>query len=135
MWKNWPIARKHLSVEGSYGSAHTLVCELVLPTKWVSHDGKIYLSSCVSTLLWKMVPVRHTGNTVTKKSAGYTWKFTELHGAQYSCDWISVVLKSWLINSMEQNITWEANSHSAGQEFPAFYGTWRFLTTFLRAHR
>jgi hypothetical protein len=26
-------------------------------------------------------------------------------------------------NSMEQNPTWKANSHSASQKFPTFYGT------------
>jgi hypothetical protein len=29
---------------------------------------------------------------------------------------------------------WEANKSSASQETPAFYGTWRFIITFTRAH-
>jgi len=34
---------------------------------------------------------------------------------------------------MEQNPSWEANSHSASQKVPV-YGTWRFITMFTRAN-
>jgi hypothetical protein len=34
---------------------------------------------------------------------------------------------------MEQRPSWEANSFSASQEIPAFYGTRRFITAFTRA--
>jgi hypothetical protein len=34
---------------------------------------------------------------------------------------------------MEQRPFWEANSFSASQEIPAFYGTWRFITVFTTA--
>jgi hypothetical protein len=40
---------------------------------------------------------------------------------------------SVLTNSMEQRPSWEANSFSASQEIPAFYGTRRFNTTFTRS--
>jgi hypothetical protein len=36
-------------------------------------------------------------------------------------------------NSMEQSPSWEANSHSASQEFLHFYGTSSFSTVFKRA--
>jgi hypothetical protein len=35
--------------------------------------------------------------------------------------------------STEQSPSWEANSHSASQEIPAFYVTWRFITVFTTA--
>jgi hypothetical protein len=34
---------------------------------------------------------------------------------------------------MEQSPSWEANSHSASQEIPRFYGARRFITVFTRA--
>jgi hypothetical protein len=38
-----------------------------------------------------------------------------------------------LTYSMEQSPAWEANRFSASQGIPpAFYGTWRFITTFAR---
>jgi hypothetical protein len=40
---------------------------------------------------------------------------------------------SYWLNSMEQSPSWEANTHSV-KKFPAFYGTWRFITVFTAAH-
>jgi len=34
---------------------------------------------------------------------------------------------------MEQSPSLEANNHSATQEVPTFYATWRFITIFIRA--
>lgn len=43
-------------------------------------------------------------------------------------------LTSLTVNSMHQNPSREANSSGTGQEIPPFHGTWRFITTFTRAH-
>jgi hypothetical protein len=34
---------------------------------------------------------------------------------------------------MEQNLSWEANTSSATQQFSAFYGTQMFIMSFTRA--
>jgi hypothetical protein len=39
-----------------------------------------------------------------------------------------------LTNCMEQSPCWETDNRSAGQKFPTFYGTWRFVTMFTRAY-
>jgi hypothetical protein len=36
-------------------------------------------------------------------------------------------------NSMERSPSWEANSHSASQDIPRFYGTRKFITMFTRS--
>jgi len=41
-----------------------------------------------------------------------------------------MALTSLEVDSMEHSPSWEASSHSAGQEIPAFYGTRRFITVF-----
>jgi hypothetical protein len=33
---------------------------------------------------------------------------------------------------MKQDRFWEANSSTASQEFPIFYGNWRFISAFAR---
>jgi hypothetical protein len=35
-----------------------------------------------------------------------------------------------LITFMDQSPSWDADSHSASQETPSFYGTQRFITVF-----
>jgi hypothetical protein len=40
---------------------------------------------------------------------------------------------NWLTNSLELSPSWEASSQLV-KKFPAFYGTWRFITVFTRAH-
>jgi hypothetical protein len=39
-----------------------------------------------------------------------------------------------LYYSIEQIPSWEANRFAACEEFPTFYGTWRFITAFTSAH-
>jgi hypothetical protein len=40
-----------------------------------------------------------------------------------------------ITNHMGENSSWEANSRSASQEIPRFYGTRRFITVFTRARK
>ena len=40
----------------------------------------------------------------------------------------------FITDSLEQNPSWEANRSSACQGTPRIYGTWKFITTFTRAH-
>jgi hypothetical protein len=42
-------------------------------------------------------------------------------------------LTDWQTDSMEQSPSWGANSHSAGEDNSAFFGTRRFITMFTRA--
>jgi hypothetical protein len=37
-------------------------------------------------------------------------------------------------NSIERSPSWEADSRSALKKFLDFYGTWVFITVFIRAH-
>ena len=48
--------------------------------------------------------------------------------------WIWSEAEYLLIYTMEQSPSWEANQFSASQEIRAFYGTWRFITTFTSSH-
>jgi hypothetical protein len=46
---------------------------------------------------------------------------------------LSTLLSTNLSNSMEQSSSREANSHSASQKFPDFYGTRKFIMVFTRS--
>jgi hypothetical protein len=88
---------------------------------------KIWISSRTTNKV-TIARTGHSINTRKEKQAGVYMNMSRHQNARLT-DWLT----DYVTNSMEQSLSWEANSHAASQVIARLYGNKRFITVLTKA--